>query len=82
MRASEYHRAFPITRGRINMAMVNVTPRRPSIVGIVIGAALLILGVWLLYTEWQQLLQFLKIFGGFFLVLFGLGVLTASAARR
>jgi threonine/homoserine/homoserine lactone efflux protein len=64
------------------MAMVNVTPRRPSIIGVFIGAALLVLGVWLLYTEWKNLLPLLKIFGGFFLVLFGLGVLTASAARR
>jgi len=64
------------------MAMVNVTPRRPSIIGILIGAALLIVGVWLLWSDFETLLKFLKLFVGFFLVLFGLGVLTASAARR
>jgi fucose permease len=64
------------------MAMVNVTPRRPSIIGMVIGAALLIVGVWLLWSDFETLLKFLKIFAGFFLLLFGLGVLTASAARR
>jgi hypothetical protein len=64
------------------MAMVNVTPRRPSIIGIVIGAALLILGVWLLWNEWATLLPLLKIFGGFFLLLFGLGIFTASLTRR
>jgi hypothetical protein len=81
MRVSEYHRAFSNPRGSI-MAMVNVTPRKPSIIGIIVGAALLVLGGWLLYTEWRNLLPLLKIFGGFFLLLFGLGVLTASAARR
>lgn len=64
------------------MAMVNVTPRKVSIVGIVIGAALLIVGVWLIWSDFETLLRFLKLFAGFFLVLFGLGVLTASAARR
>lgn len=64
------------------MAMVNVTPRKISIVGIVIGAALLIVGVWLIWSDFETLLKFLKLFAGFFLVLFGLGVLTASAARR
>ena len=73
---SEYHRDFYF------MAMVNVTPRRPSVIGIVIGIALLIVGAWLLYLDWQALLSLLKIFVGFFLVLFGLGILTASAARR
>jgi uncharacterized membrane protein len=64
------------------MAMVNVTPRRPSIIGMVIGAALLVVGAYLLYQDWVQLLTLLKIFVGFFLLLFGLGILTASAARR
>jgi hypothetical protein len=79
MRASEYHRALYF---REIMAMVNVTPRRPSIIGIIVGAALLILGVWLLWNEWDTLLPLLKIFGGFFLLLFGLGIFTASIARR
>jgi threonine/homoserine/homoserine lactone efflux protein len=64
------------------MAMVNANPRTPSIIGIFIGAALLIVGVWLLISEWEQLLKFLKIFGGLFLTLFGLGILTASAFAR
>ncbi|HIH23906.1 TPA: hypothetical protein HA251_02625 [Candidatus Woesearchaeota archaeon] len=64
------------------MAMVNVTPRKISIVGVVVGAALLIVGVWLIWSDFETLLKFLKLFAGFFLVLFGLGVLTASAARR
>lgn len=64
------------------MAMVNVTPRRPSIIGMIFGAGMLVLGVWLLYTEWDNLLPLLKIFGGFFLLLFGLGIFTASVARR
>ena len=64
------------------MAMVNVTPRRPSIIGIIIGLALLIVGVYLLYIQWEQLKGLLLIFAGFFLTLFGLGIVTASAARR
>jgi len=64
------------------MAMVNVTPRKPSMVGIVIGIALIIVGVWLLYLDFKMLLSLLKLFAGFFLLLFGLGVLTASATRR
>jgi hypothetical protein len=64
------------------MAMVNVTPRRPSIIGMLIGLALLIGGAYLLYTQWEALKDLLLIFAGFFLVLFGMGILTASAARR
>jgi fucose permease len=64
------------------MAMVNVTPRRPSIIGIVIGACLLVVGAYLLWLGRDTLWQFIKIFAGFFLLLFGLGILTASAARR
>lgn len=64
------------------MAMVNVTPRRLSITGLVVGAALLVVGVWLIWLDFELLLGFLKLFAGFFLVLFGLGILTASAARR
>lgn len=64
------------------MAMVNVTPKKPNILGIIIGIALLVVGVFLLYLDWQTLLALMKIFVGFFLVLFGLGILTASAARR
>jgi len=64
------------------MAMVNVTPRRPSLIGIVIGLALVLVGGWLLVNQWDTLLPLLKIFAGFFLLLFGLGIFTASAARR
>ena len=64
------------------MAIVNVTPRRPSIVGVVIGVILTIVGAYLLWDNRQTVLEFIFIFAGFFLVLFGLGVLTASIARR
>jgi hypothetical protein len=64
------------------VAVVNVTPRKPSVIGIIIGAALLIVGAYLLYLDWKTLLSLLKLFAGFFLLLFGLGILTASAARR
>lgn len=62
--------------------MVNANPRTPSIIGIIIGAALVVLGVWLLVMSWDQLLTLIKVFGGLFLVLFGLGILTASAFAR
>jgi len=61
------------------MAMVNVTPRKPSVFGIVLGSVLTIVGVYLLYLDFAILLTLLKIFAGFFLLLFGLGILTASA---
>jgi sulfite exporter TauE/SafE len=62
--------------------MVNVTPKRPSIIGMVIGLALLFVGAYLLYVRWEQLKDLLFIFAGFFLLLFGLGIFTASVARR
>jgi sulfite exporter TauE/SafE len=64
------------------MAIVNVTPRRPSFIGIIIGLALAVVGVYLLFLQWERLKELLLIFAGFFLLLFGLGILTASAARR
>jgi sulfite exporter TauE/SafE len=69
-------------KGANFMAMVNVTPRKPSVIGILIGAALIVVGVYLMYRQWEQLWKLLQIFAGFFLLLFGLGILTASAARR
>ncbi len=62
--------------------MVNVTPRRPSIIGMVIGAALAIVGGWLLYRNFDTLLPLLQLFAGFFLLLFGVGILLGSVARR
>lgn len=69
----------------ILMAIRNVTPgtRGPgiSIIGLIAGTVFLIVGGWLIYSDWQTLLKFLKLFAGFFLVLFGLGVAGASMRR-
>jgi|GEM_PF-2676529 len=64
------------------MVMVNVSPRKPSILGMVAGAAFFIVGVWLLYLDWKTLLQLLKLFAGFFLVLLGLGTFLGALMRR
>jgi sulfite exporter TauE/SafE len=72
----EYHRDSPF------MAMVNVTPRRPSLLGIIVGLALAVVGGYLLFRNWDRLKELLMIFAGFFLLLFGLILFTASAARR
>ncbi len=67
------------------MAIRNVTPGahgpRMSIIGFIAGTIFLIVGGWLIYSDWQTLLKFLKLFAGFFLVLFGLGVVGASMRR-
>jgi hypothetical protein len=67
------------------MAIRNVTPgaqgARISIIGFIAGTVFLIVGGWLIYSDWQTLLKFLKLFAGFFLVLFGLGVVGASMRR-
>jgi len=62
--------------------MRNVTPnRRVSVIGLVAGFVFLIVGGWLIVSDWETLLAFFKLFAGFFLVLFGLGVLGASVRR-
>jgi hypothetical protein len=50
--------------------------------GIVIGAAFIAVGVWLIIRNWDILLPILGLFVGFFLLLSGLGLLLASIARR
>jgi len=64
------------------MVMVNVTPRKPSILGMIIGAALFIVGAWLISLDWQTLITLIKLFAGFFLLILGLGIFTAAFARR
>lgn len=64
------------------MVMINVTPRKPSIVGMVIGAVLFIVGVWLISLDWNTLLTLIKLFAGFFLVMLGIGIFSAALARR
>jgi hypothetical protein len=64
------------------MVMINVTPRKPSIVGMVVGAALFVIGVYLLFNQWDQLKALLLIFAGFFLLLLGLGIFFGALARR
>lgn len=63
------------------MAIRNITPRSINIFGLVVGCIFVIVGGWLLYSDWETLFRFLKLFGGFFLLLFGLGVLGASLRR-
>ncbi len=64
------------------MVMINVTPRKPSIIGMAIGAALAVIGVWLLALDWTTLVRLIKLFAGLFLLLIGIGTFTASLARR
>ncbi len=64
------------------MVMINVTPRKPSVVGMAIGAALAVVGIWLLALDWATLLTLIKLFAGLFLLLIGIGIFTASFARR
>lgn len=78
MTRSEYRR---VPAQEVIMTIRNVTPRPISIFGIVIGAIFIVVGGWLLYSDWETLFKFLKLFGGFFLLLFGLGVLGASLRR-
>lgn len=67
------------------MALRNVTPGAKSggisLIGFLAGLVFLIVGGWLIYSDWETLLKFLKLFAGFFLLLFGLGVLGASIRR-
>lgn len=64
------------------MLMRNVTPHPLRILGLVIGVAFVIVGGWLIYSDWQTLLKFLKLFAGFFLLLLGLGVVSANLRWR
>ncbi len=64
------------------MAVINVTPRKPSVIGIVVGIALFAVGVWLIALDWETLVKLIKLFAGFFLVMLGLGIFTAAIARR
>jgi len=64
------------------MVMINVTPRKPSVLGMVIGAALFIVGAWLISLDWETLLTLIKLFAGFFLVMLGIGIFVGAVARR
>lgn len=64
------------------VVIINANPRKPSIIGMVIGASLFVVGAWLLYLDWKALLSFLKIFAGFFLVLLGLGTFLSALMQR
>ncbi len=64
------------------MVMINVTPRKPSIVSMAIGAALFVVGVWLISLDWKTLVTFIKLFAGFFLVIMGIGTFFAGMTRR
>lgn len=61
--------------------MRNVTRSKISIFGLVAGAIFAVVGAWLLWSDRDVLLSFIKIFAGLFLLLFGLGVLGASWRR-
>lgn len=67
------------------MAMINATPRRPSVIGMAIGAALLIGGIIIISSNWSDIWETAKpillLFVAMFLILFGLGILTASWRR-
>jgi hypothetical protein len=62
--------------------MRNVTPHPLNLLGIAIAVLCLLAGGWLLYSDWHTLLQFLKLFLGFFLLILGLGILGANLRMK
>ena len=62
--------------------MRNITPNPWNIVGLAFGIAFVVVGGWLLYSDWEILVKFIKIFVGFFLLLLGLGVVSANLRWR
>jgi hypothetical protein len=61
--------------------MRNITPKPMSIVGLAIGVISLVGGGWLIYSDFATFLKFVKLFVGFFLLLLGLGIVSASLRR-
>lgn len=62
--------------------MRNVTHARFSILGLIAGSIFVVVGAWLLWSDRELLFRFIKVFAGFFLLMFGLGVLGASTRLR
>jgi len=62
--------------------MKNVTPHPLNILATLVGICLILVGGWLIYSDFETLLKFLKLFAGFFLLLFGLSILLTSLRVR